>query len=384
MSSQRKNRRVDASGSGRAHLDRSGGDATAKREAAEGTLAGADRIEGWERLAPWVGSLVLHGVLGVMLVAWGSEAAVEPMEEVTSGSWAGTIFEVGLTSTEGVEGARPVARAAEAAASAEQPPAAVDEVGVELETNKEAPRAVVPEQSQPAEKAAEEVRAPSASRPPVDAQRAATSRPSDGVRRPAPASQLAPGPNSGRQAGSSGEAQRETSGEPEASSDEVRGPGGGGEAVGLGGDRATARLGQLPAAWTRALPAAARGDATWHELEPGLVGRWLVLAKLDEQGALTSLRVESGSRPFVERLLRVSQALLRAGRFALPAGSSGEHRLGLEVWIDRGGEASPEGAPQLVRQLASRYPTTEEPGEALVVFNSGRRVQLRVYLEPPW
>lgn len=322
--------------------------------------------------------MVLHGALGVTLVAWGSDVRVAPAKEVTSGSWAGTIFEVGLSSTEGVEGARAVAGTAEAVAAAERPPA--DEV--ELEAGKEEAPAAAPEQSHPAEKKVEEDRAPSTPNPSVEARGAVAPSPSPNERKPAVASQEVQRPTNGRQAAWLGEAQGKTSGGP--ATDAARGSAEGGETVGLGGERAAARLGQLPAAWTRALPAAARGDATWHELEPGLVGRWVVLAKLDERGALTSLQVESGSRPFVERLLRVSQALLRAGRFALPPGSSGEHRLGLEVRIDRGGEASRDGAPHLVRQLASRYPTTEEPGEALVVFNSGRRVQLRVYLEPHW
>lgn len=348
MESQRKTGRVDAS--------ESGGIAGLQR---------ADRV----RLAPWIGSMVLHGTLGIALGAWGS-VQVKPAEAVTSGSWAGTVFEVGLSSTNGGEGA-PVVPAVTETASAPPGPTSVSDGKAELELGRE--QADTADQSSKAEQQTAEV----------------TSSSSVWERqRPLPSgdaqSPKAQRPTSEDQAEALGDKQDGTRGEQSAASDAGRGSGEGGEALGLGGEQAVARLGQLPAAWTRALPAAARGDATWHELEPGLVGRWLVLAKLDEQGVLTSLEVESGSRPFIDRLLRVSQAFLRAGRFALPAGSSGEHRLGLEVSIDQVGEASPDGAPHLVRQLASRYPTAEEPGEAIVVFNSGRRVLLRVFLDPGW
>jgi hypothetical protein len=38
--------------------------------------------------------------------------------------------------------------------------------------------------------------------------------------------------------------------------------------------------------------------------------------------------------------------------------------------------------PEQVRHLSSRYPTRKEPGEATVIYNSGRRVRFEVFLDP--
>lgn len=120
-------------------------------------------------------------------------------------------------------------------------------------------------------------------------------------------------------------------------------------------------------------------------MSSGLVGRWLVRAELDEGGALRDLRVTGGTEAWLERLLRSTRVLLQGGTFVLPAGAAGggTHRLGLEVWVEELGEAT-DGPPRLVRELASRYPEGKEPGEASVTYNSGRRVRLRVHVDPTW
>lgn len=121
----------------------------------------------------------------------------------------------------------------------------------------------------------------------------------------------------------------------------------------------------------------------WHTLETGLAGRWIVQADVDEQGALVRLQAGGPSVGWLERLLRGTEVLLRGGTFVLPPGGRGRHRLGLEVYVDEL-ETSSEGAPRLVREMASRYPTADEPGEATVTFYSGRRARLRVHLDPRW
>ena len=208
------------------------------------------------------------------------------------------------------------------------------------------------------------------------------------------------GPNSSGEQGTSPGSPRASKGAaPSASSEEERGAkaaqggrgdpvqgraegqdGRSGETAGFGGVEAGRRVGQLPAALTRALPAAARGDAGWSQLSAGRAGRWKVRAELVEDGALRLLEAEEGSPAYVKRLMQVSAVLLRGGQFALPAGGSGGHALELEIWVERVA-AEGGGEPHLVRQLSSQYPTETQPGEAVVTFNSGVRVRIRLFVE---
>ncbi len=152
----------------------------------------------------------------------------------------------------------------------------------------------------------------------------------------------------------------------------------------MGAEGVSARRGNLPDAFTRALPAAARGQIEWRTLPLGPAGQVVVLVRLDDSGAVSEITPLGVVPAQLEQLLRTTRLLLKAGQFAPPAeGTSGEYRLGLRAVVEEREASSDEHAlPDQVRHLASRYPTQDRPGEATVTFNSGRTARFEVVLDP--
>jgi hypothetical protein len=115
-----------------------------------------------------------------------------------------------------------------------------------------------------------------------------------------------------------------------------------------------------------------------------LAGRAVVVVRLDEEGRVDEVTPLGAVPAHFEHLLRTARLLLQAGRFAPAAeGAAGEYRLGLRAQLDQIEASVDETAlPEQVRHLSSRYPTRKEPGEATVIYNSGRRVRFEVFLDP--
>ncbi len=151
-----------------------------------------------------------------------------------------------------------------------------------------------------------------------------------------------------------------------------------------GAEGAAARRGNLPDAFTRALPAAARAQTAWRSLPLGPAGRAVVVVTLDDEGRVDEVTPLGAVPAHFEHLLRTARLLLQAGRFApAPEAAAGEYRLGLRATLDQVEASVNENAlPEQVRHLASRYPTRKEPGEATLIYNSGRRVRFEVFLDP--
>lgn len=146
-----------------------------------------------------------------------------------------------------------------------------------------------------------------------------------------------------------------------------------------------ARKGSLPDAFTRALPMAARG-AAWRALPAGPAGRFVVVASLDDEGAVEKLTPLGSAPPHVLELTRSLGLLLRAGRFAAPPeGGVQGYRLGVSALIDRVAPSPDESAaPDLVRELSFQKLAADKPGSATLVYNSGRRVRFEVIVDPTW
>lgn len=333
-------------------------------------------------------SVLLHGAIGGLVLLGADDEAAREERVAPAGSWMASTVEVGMADVLGAAtdagSGRSESRAPGDGASAglDEDQAASPEVveGVPAMAAGEGPETPGEDPGAPtkADRTAETRRAPGENRQKAEAgdgSRAA--RETEASSRSGAAGEATPS-RAGERAdpGSSGAA----AGDPERPGTAEGQGSPGGENAGFGGVEAGRRVGQLPAALTRALPAAARGDASWGELSSGRAGRWKVRAELADDGALRLLQAEEGAPTYVKRLMEVSALLLRGGQFALPAGGLGQHAFELEVWVDRVA-AEGGGEPHLVRQLSSQYPTGTEPGEAMVTFNSGVRVKLRVFVE---
>ncbi len=114
------------------------------------------------------------------------------------------------------------------------------------------------------------------------------------------------------------------------------------------------------------------------------MGRFEIIARLDGEGQVTAIETSGNVPKPVARLFRVARLLLRAGRFALPAGdASGEHHLRVEVVIQSGpGSDADYAEPHHVWRIDSSLPEGDEPGVASVTYNSGRKVSMQVYVDP--
>jgi hypothetical protein len=239
--------------------------------------------------------------------------------------------------------------------------------------------------------------APPAGEPEVDPERAASTapthesekphRPSDDSSGAEPRSAPRENPPTARQPSRGGTSAspntaRATAGAPSPAAESgATSPAGGGV---YGAEGAAARRGNLPDAFTRALPAAARAQSVWRSLPLGPAGRAVVVVRLDDEGKVAEVTPLGAVPAHVEHLLRTTRLLLQAGRFApAPEGAAGEYRLGLRAMLDQVDASLDESAlPEQVRHLASRYPTKKVPGEATVTYNSGRRVRFEVFLDP--
>lgn len=132
-------------------------------------------------------------------------------------------------------------------------------------------------------------------------------------------------------------------------------------------------------ALVRALPVAVRGDQAWWQWSMGALGQARFRLTLDEAGRITDtewLPPKRSNRAFA--LVSRMSALLRAGRFALPAGNERGGTQVFELALRMGaGEPSVQStsSPGDVVEMGFDAPAGSREGRAWIREATGRRLE---------
>lgn len=139
-------------------------------------------------------------------------------------------------------------------------------------------------------------------------------------------------------------------------------------------------------AFTRAIPPATSRDRAWTTLPFGAAGTLTIEITIDEDGHISQTEPKGTERPpHLLRLVDRTVLLLKGGRFALSRDgvSTGTETLRLDAEITSGPPSDNELAnPADPFELGFEPPTDKRPGRAFFRLASGRRIEVRVKLEP--
>jgi hypothetical protein len=144
---------------------------------------------------------------------------------------------------------------------------------------------------------------------------------------------------------------------------------------------------QLAPAFTQAIAAATNRDPYWAELPFGNHGSARVVIDVGEDGRITLVERDGAQTlpPPLERMLKRTLLLLRAGRFALSRRGSGAGRESFEIEVTLSQIPPPEGDwddPGHTASIGFTPPKPGRPGRAYFVHGSGRRFDAKVTLAP--
>jgi hypothetical protein len=137
----------------------------------------------------------------------------------------------------------------------------------------------------------------------------------------------------------------------------------------------------LAPAFVRAIPPAVSGDGAWARLDLGPVGEVTLTVVVDDEGRVARIDARhEGDEPrnVMQRLVKRTTALLKAGRYALTArpGAAGRETFRVEVTLTQRDPIDQDGAnPDDALQLGNEPPTLEAPGKAYFTLASGRHFE---------
>jgi hypothetical protein len=144
----------------------------------------------------------------------------------------------------------------------------------------------------------------------------------------------------------------------------------------FGAEGASSEPRDFARAFTRAIPAATTGEPAWTRMPAGPAGKLRVKFEIDEEGHISDHDVGKDPPPDLERLVESTLLALSGGRFALTTATKGEQRLQISV------ELSDHPLAEGPLELGFRTPRPGAPGVAYFQLASGRRVDVAVELLP--
>ena len=140
----------------------------------------------------------------------------------------------------------------------------------------------------------------------------------------------------------------------------------------------------LAPAFTRAIPPAVSGDRAWTRLDLGDAGAVKITVIVNGEGRVAGIETspEDAELPkHLQRLVKRTTALLKAGRYALTAepGAAGRETFLIRIALTKRDPIDQAGAdPDDALQLGNEPPTLDLPGKAYFTYASGRHFQAEV------